>query len=36
MSAGFRGLARKRRVRRVECAGEMEWVWRLEGVHVSF
>jgi len=26
MSAGFRGEARVRRVRRVEWGGEMEWV----------
>lgn len=31
ISAGFKGLARKRRVRRLEWAGEMECVWRLEG-----
>jgi len=36
MSAGFKGLARKRRVRSVEWAGEMEWVWRLGGLHISF
>ena len=29
MSAGLRGAARVRRVRRVECGGEREWVWRL-------
>ncbi len=29
MSAGFRGEARVRRVRRVECGGERECVWRL-------
>ena len=30
MSAGFRGAERVRRVRRVECGGDMEWVWRLD------
>ena len=29
MSAGFRGAERVRRVRRLECGGEMEWAWRL-------
>ena len=29
MSAGFRGAARVRRVRRVECGGERECVCRL-------
>ena len=30
MSAGFRGEERVRRVRRVECGGEIECVWRLQ------
>jgi len=30
MSAGLRGEARLRRVRRFEWGGEIEWVWRLE------
>ena len=29
MSAGLRGEARVRRVRRDEWGGEMEWVWSL-------
>ncbi len=31
MSAGLRGAARVRRVRRVEWGGGREWVWRLWG-----
>jgi len=32
MSAGLRGEARVRRVRRVEWGGGREWVWRLDWV----
>ena len=35
MSAGLRGEARVRRVSRVECGGEMEWVCRLADQKVS-